>query len=104
MDAAQELTEGCFELLAPRLSRERQGVSAADVARQLGTTESTVNVIVHRLRRRYREVLQGVVLRTVDSPTEVPEELRYLPRDHPQIPNIGMGQRESGGRQGLEFE
>ncbi|MCZ7641322.1 MAG: hypothetical protein M5U12_37860 [Verrucomicrobia bacterium] len=69
-----------FELLAPRLSGERDGTSAAEVAQQLGTTESSVNVMVHRLRRRYREVLYRVVLRTVDSPTEVQEELRHLLR------------------------
>lgn len=70
--------ERTFDLLAPRLSGERDGGSCADLAVQLGTTEGTVRVMVHRLRRRYREVLNGVVLRTVDSPSEVSEELRHL--------------------------
>ncbi|MCZ7636817.1 MAG: hypothetical protein M5U12_12710 [Verrucomicrobia bacterium] len=70
--------ERIFDLLAPRLSGERDVVPAAEVARELGTTEGTVNVMVHRLRRRYRELLSAVVLRTVDNPTEVEEELRYL--------------------------
>jgi hypothetical protein len=34
--------------------------------------------MVYRLRRRYREVLHGVVLRTVGSPAEVDEELLHL--------------------------
>lgn len=72
--------EEVFELLAPRLSGERDGNSATEVARQLETTEGNVNVMVHRLRGRYREVLHRVVLRTVDSPTEVQEELRHLLR------------------------
>ncbi|MCZ7635471.1 MAG: hypothetical protein M5U12_05120 [Verrucomicrobia bacterium] len=72
--------ERIFDLLAPRLSGERDVVPAAEVARELGTTEGTVNVMVHRLRRRYRELLSAVVLRTVDNPTEVEEELRYLLR------------------------
>lgn len=72
--------ERTFDLLAPRLSGERDGVPAAELARQLGTTEGTVNVMMHRLRRRYRELLSAVVLRTVASPTEVEEELRYLLR------------------------
>lgn len=75
---AAEGKERAFALLAPRLSGARDGAPSAELARELQTTEATVNVMVHRLRRRYREVLQGVVLRTVDSPIEVEEEMRYL--------------------------
>jgi hypothetical protein len=34
--------------------------------------------MVYRLRRRYRERLNEVVLRTVGSPAEVEDELRHL--------------------------
>ena len=70
--------ERTFNLLAPRLEGDRNGGSAADLATQLGTTEGTVRVMVHRLRRRYRDLLHGVVLRTVASPTEVLEEMQHL--------------------------
>ncbi len=48
------------------------------MAKELSTSEATVRVMVYRLRRRYRERLHGVVLRTVSSPAEVEEELRHL--------------------------
>lgn len=67
-----------FELLATRLEPDRDGASYADLAAQLGTTEGTVGVMVHRLRRRYREMLHLVVLRTVSTPAEVSDELRHL--------------------------
>jgi len=34
--------------------------------------------MVHRLRRRYRELLHLVVLRTVSTPAEVSDELQHL--------------------------
>ena len=70
--------ERTFEILAPRLGEDRDGAPAAHLAAQLGTTEGTVRVMVHRLRRRYRELLHVVVLRTVATPAEVSDELRHL--------------------------
>ena len=75
---ASEGRQRIFDLLAPRLSGDRDGGACAELATQLGTTEGTVRVMTHRLRRRYRDVLNGVVLRTVSSPAEVSEELRHL--------------------------
>lgn len=69
-----------FEALRPCLQGEGREWSAAAVAQELSTTEATVRVMVHRLRKRYREVLRGVVLRTVGSPAEVEDELRHLLR------------------------
>lgn len=67
-----------FQALRPCLQGDENRVSHAAAAKELSTTEATVRVMVYRLRRRYREVLNEVVLRTVDSPTEVEEELRHL--------------------------
>ena len=50
----------------------------AELAIRLGMTESTVRSHVTRLRARYREVLRAEVRRTVDTETEVDEELREL--------------------------
>jgi RNA polymerase sigma-70 factor (ECF subfamily) len=41
-------------------------------------TEGAVKVAVHRLRRRYRELLQEEISHTVASPEEIKEEIRYL--------------------------
>jgi len=67
-----------FEALCPFLQGDSAATSYVAVARNLGTSEGTIKVTVHRLRRRYRDLLRAVVARTVDSPTEVEEELRHL--------------------------
>ena len=77
-DFAKSGRERTFQILRPRLQGEQNGFSHAALARELSTSEGTVRVMVHRLRRRYREVLNGVVLRTVSSPAEVEDELRHL--------------------------
>jgi RNA polymerase sigma-70 factor (ECF subfamily) len=41
-------------------------------------SEGAVKVAVHRLRRRFRELVKKELLHTVNDPTAVPEELRYL--------------------------
>ncbi len=41
-------------------------------------TEGAVKVAAHRLRRRYRELLREEIARTVPSPDEIEDEIRYL--------------------------
>ena len=50
----------------------------ASVARGLKMTEGAVRVAVHRLRRRYRDLLRQEIAQTVDSPEHVEEEISYL--------------------------
>ena len=70
--------EHVFQVLRPYLQGDENALSHAAAGRELSTTEATVGVMVYRLRRRYREVLNGVVLRTVSSPAEVEAELQHL--------------------------
>ena len=53
----------------------RQYVAAAE---KLGVETSSVPVLVHRLRLRYRQLVREEVAQTVSSPTDLEEELRYL--------------------------
>jgi RNA polymerase sigma-70 factor (ECF subfamily) len=48
------------------------------IAERFGTSESAVKVTVHRMRRRYRELVRAEVAGTVESDEEVDDELRYL--------------------------
>lgn len=48
------------------------------VADELEMTEGAVKVAVHRLRRRYRELVLSEIAQTVALPDEVDEELRHL--------------------------
>jgi RNA polymerase sigma factor (sigma-70 family) len=47
-------------------------------AAELGVSESSAKVEIHRLRSRFRELLRADVLATVSRPHEVQEEMRYL--------------------------
>ena len=53
-------------------------LSYAELGGQLGMSESSVKVAVHRLRRRYRELLTDEIAHTVDTPEHVESEIRYL--------------------------
>jgi RNA polymerase sigma-70 factor (ECF subfamily) len=60
------------------LSGEQTDCSYAELGQRFGMSESNIKVTVHRLRRRYRELLREEVATTVDSPEEVNEEIRHL--------------------------
>jgi len=49
-----------------------------DASAQMGIPRATVKTHVHRLRQRYREIVRREIARTVSSPHEIDEELRYL--------------------------
>jgi len=60
------------------LSGERDGSDYAEIGRRLDMSEGAVRVAVHRLRRRYGELLRGEIAQTVSGPEEIDEEMRYL--------------------------
>jgi RNA polymerase sigma-70 factor (ECF subfamily) len=61
-------------------SGDQNAPSYAQVAAELGLTESAVKSAVFRLRQRYRELVREEVTNTVDSPAEVDAEIRHLIR------------------------
>lgn len=67
-----------FEQLKFCLTGDRSEVPYSALSEQLGISESALKVQVHRLRKRYRELLRQEVAHTVSNPEEVEEELRYL--------------------------
>jgi RNA polymerase sigma-70 factor (ECF subfamily) len=52
----------------------------ATVGGGLGMSEGAVKAAVHRMRRRYRELMREEIAHTVTSPEEIEEEIRYLLR------------------------
>jgi RNA polymerase sigma factor (sigma-70 family) len=50
----------------------------AQAAQTLGMDECAVRVAVHRLRKRYRELLRNEIAQTLDDPAQVADELRSL--------------------------
>jgi RNA polymerase sigma factor (sigma-70 family) len=67
-----------FEALKPWLTGDTENVSQVDAARQLGLNEGAVKVAIHRLRRRFREVIKNEIGQTVSGRAQVDEELRHL--------------------------
>jgi DNA-directed RNA polymerase specialized sigma24 family protein len=67
-----------FDQLKVFLSGDRAALSRAEAGTALGLSEGAVKVAVHRLRQRYRECLRQIIARTVLTPAEVDEEIRYL--------------------------
>ena len=67
-----------FETLKVALTENPRSVSHAELARRLGTTAGAVQVAVHRLRRRYRELVREAIAATVADGAEVEDEIRDL--------------------------
>lgn len=67
-----------FDQLKIFLTAGKGVVPHADVARSLGMDEGAVRVVVHRLRKRYRELLRDEIAHTLSDPAQVDEEMRAL--------------------------
>ncbi|MBX3744081.1 MAG: sigma-70 family RNA polymerase sigma factor [Verrucomicrobiae bacterium] len=67
-----------FEHLRPHLSGDEQRIPIGAVAAAHGLTEGAVKVAVHRLRRRYGEMVRSEVAQTVVTAAEINDEVRHL--------------------------
>lgn len=67
-----------FETLKPWLTGDTENISQADAATRLGLNEGTVKVAIHRLRRRFRDVIRQEIGRTLGDPGQVEQEMQCL--------------------------
>jgi len=67
-----------FDELKSLLTGEKNESSYSEIGARLGMTEGSLKVTVHRLRRRYRELLRKEIALTVDGPENIDEEIRNL--------------------------
>ena len=67
-----------FDCLRRCLTKDESALLYAEIASRLKMTEASVKMAVHRLRGRYREVLQHEIAQTVSAPEEIEEEIRHL--------------------------
>ncbi|MGB2862623.1 MAG: sigma-70 family RNA polymerase sigma factor [Sedimentisphaerales bacterium] len=67
-----------FDCLKIYLTAEKDAIPYRDVAAKLDMTEGAVKVAVHRLRRRYRELVREEIAQTVTTEAQVDEEIRDL--------------------------
>ena len=76
-ELAAEGKAALFEALKDALTGG-QGSRYAAIGAALGMSEGAVKTAAHRLRRRYRALLQEEIAQTVASPDEIEDEIRYL--------------------------
>jgi len=67
-----------FDCLKIYFTAEKDAVPYKDVAAKLNMTAGAVKVAVHRLRRRYRELVREEIAQTVTTEAQVDEEIRDL--------------------------
>ncbi len=67
-----------FDCLKVFLLGVEDSVSYRQMAAELGMTEGAVKVAVHRLRKRYRELLRHEIVQTVATADEADEEIQNL--------------------------
>ncbi len=70
--------ENLFDRLKVVLSGEKGPASYAALAADLEITEGAAKVVVHRVRRRYRELFREQIARTVAEPELIGDEIRDL--------------------------
>ena len=70
--------EQLFQRLKVFLEGDGSGPSYDEIARDLSMTEGAIKVNVHRMRRRFRDLLRQEIGHTLDDPDEVDGELRHL--------------------------
>jgi RNA polymerase sigma-70 factor (ECF subfamily) len=67
-----------YAQLRPFLMMGKAEIPYAQAAEKLKMTDGAVRVAVHRLRKRYRELLRDEVAQTLENPAQAEEEMRVL--------------------------
>lgn len=77
-ESGTEGKAGQYEQLKPFLMMGKSEIPYAQAAATLKMSEGAVRVAVHRLRRRYRELLREEITQTLASPAQADEEMQAL--------------------------
>lgn len=67
-----------FERVKGYLSGEDAELSYREMGAELGMNEAALKMSIHRLRRRYGELIRQHIAQTVESSDEIADELRHL--------------------------
>jgi RNA polymerase sigma-70 factor (ECF subfamily) len=67
-----------YQRLRAYLGTDQESLPYAAIASELGVSESALRVQVHRLRKKFRELLRLRIADTLANPSELEEELAYL--------------------------
>lgn len=77
-EAATEKKQRLFDCLQVYLTAKESAASYRQAAEELNMTEGAVKIAVHRLRKRYRELLRDEIAQTVTTEDQINEEIRDL--------------------------
>jgi RNA polymerase sigma-70 factor (ECF subfamily) len=70
--------KGHFDRLAAFLQGDSRGARYEAVAGEMGVSAGALRTMVHRMRRKYRDLLRAEIAETVSTPEEIDEEIRFL--------------------------
>jgi RNA polymerase sigma-70 factor (ECF subfamily) len=77
-ESVTEDKAGLYEKLKSFLMLGKSEIPYARAAADLKMSEGTVRVAVHRLRKRYRELLREEIAQTLANPAQADEEMQAL--------------------------
>ena len=77
-EAARKGSAERFDRLQGFLTGDSTGTPHQQVAQELGISEEAVRVSIHRIRRRFGQLLRDQITQTVAEPEQVENEIRYL--------------------------
>jgi RNA polymerase sigma factor (sigma-70 family) len=67
-----------FEALKPWLAGTSAPEPQESCAARLGISSGALKVAIHRLRKRFRELVRGEIAATLDDPADLDQEMRHL--------------------------
>jgi RNA polymerase sigma-70 factor (ECF subfamily) len=67
-----------FSTLKPWLASGEIGESQETTSARLGMSSGALKVAIHRLRRRFRELVRAEVAATLHEPADLDDEMRHL--------------------------
>ena len=70
--------EKLFGSLQPYVTGKPKAGTYAELAEQLQMASGAIKVAVHRLRKRYRQILKEEISQTLEDPSDVDEEIQDL--------------------------
>ena len=67
-----------YQVLLAFQPGEQRSCGTREAAEQLGTSESAVKTLIHRMRKRHQELVRDEIAQTVEDTGDVDDELRHL--------------------------
>jgi len=67
-----------FDRLSDYLHGDSKGIHYDELSAEMGVTAGALRTQVHRMRRKYRDLLRGEIAQTVSTPAEIDDEIRFL--------------------------